>query len=283
MKKKCLIVNADDFGLHPAVNRAIVEGFQRGCIRSASLMAVGAAGAEAAELAKSLPGLGVGVHLTLVAERPVLPPERIPSLVDRKGRLLPDYGAFLGRFLHGGIRRSELLAECEAQIARIERWGISPTHLDSHQHLHVFPGIRSICFALMKAHGIQRMRLPAEPFLFAGGAHAPLARRIAKCALTSCARMAGHEAKKRRIRMPDAFFGMTAGGHLDQRIFHRILEHLPDGISEIMIHPGADAKTLGSLYHWGYHWEEELAAAVSEETMQLIQRQGIELASFAIL
>ena len=245
-------------------------------------MAAGAAGEEAAELARSLPGLGIGVHLTLVAERPVLPPEKIPSLVGTDGRLLPDYTAFLQRLMRGGIRRREIYAECEAQISRVEGWGITPTHLDSHQHLHVFPGIRSICFALMRAHGIRRMRLPAEPFLFSPG-HAPLARRLAKCALTSCARLARHEAKKQHVLMPDTFFGMTAGGHLVEQTLLSILKRLPAGTSEIMIHPGADAAALGRLYHWGYLWEDELAAAVSDKTMQLIRSQNIELISYSAI
>ena len=71
---KRLIVNADDFGLHTEVNRAIIKGYQQGCLRSTSLMPTGRAAEEAAELACENPGLGVAVHITLVAEKPVLPP-----------------------------------------------------------------------------------------------------------------------------------------------------------------------------------------------------------------
>ena len=104
---KRLIVNADDFGLHPAVNRAVVKGCEEGCIRSTSLIASGRAAEEAAELARICPMLGVGVHLTLVAERPVLPPEKIPSLVGPDGKLLPDHVAFIKRYIAGGIRMAQ--------------------------------------------------------------------------------------------------------------------------------------------------------------------------------
>ena len=95
---KRLIVNADDFGLHSAVNHGIIEGYEKGCIRSTSFVAAGAAAKEAAELSRKYSGLGVGIHLTLVAERPVLPPSEVPSLIGENGRLLPDHMAFIRRY-----------------------------------------------------------------------------------------------------------------------------------------------------------------------------------------
>lgn len=83
---KLLIVNADDFGLHPAVNRGIIAGHVNGCISSTSIMPGGGAFEDAAALAAAHPRLGVGVHLTLVGEKPVLDPSEVPSLVDGDGR-----------------------------------------------------------------------------------------------------------------------------------------------------------------------------------------------------
>ena len=124
---KWLIVNADDFGLHSAVNHGIIEGYEKGCIRSTSFIAAGAAAEEAAALAQKHPGLGVGIHLTLVAEHSVLPPSEVPSLIWKNGRFLPDHVAFIRRYMTGGVRREELYAECEAQILRAKKWGsISP-------------------------------------------------------------------------------------------------------------------------------------------------------------
>lgn len=64
MKK--LIVNADDFGLHPAINAGIIKGCRDGFITSTSLMCSGAAFDDAVLQAKATPALGVGIHLTLV-------------------------------------------------------------------------------------------------------------------------------------------------------------------------------------------------------------------------
>ena len=277
---KHLIVNADDFGLHFAVNRGIIEGYRKGCIRSTSLIAAGAAAEEAAALARENPGLGVGLHLTLVAERPVLPPEKIPSLVDDDGRLLPDHTAFIRRYMAGGVCMEELHAECEAQILRARQMGVRLTHIDSHQHLHVLPGVSRLVLALAKEYGFSKMRFPAEAFLFKGGFPASVGRYIAKCGLTVCARMAKREMHQAGMATPDAFFGMLAGGNMLLAYFLAILRALPDGVSEIMVHPGTDNRVLEDIYHWHYHWEEELASVTSDEAQNYVETHGIRLISY---
>ena len=82
---KRLIINADDLGLTESVNRAIVRGYREGVLTSATLMANGAAYDDAVCIAREHPGLGVGLHLNILRGRPVLPPERIRSLVGPNG------------------------------------------------------------------------------------------------------------------------------------------------------------------------------------------------------
>ena len=277
---KRLIVNADDFGLHSAVNHGILEGYEKGCIRSTSFVAAGAAAEEAAELAKKNQGLGVGIHLTLVAERPVLPASQVPTLIGENGYLLPDHTAFIRRYMTGGVRMEELHAECEAQILRAKEMGIRLTHIDSHQHLHVLPGVIRTVLSLAKKYGFTKMRLPAEPFLFTGGYPTSAGRYVAKCGLTSCARLAKSKICRAGISTPDHFFGMLAGGHLFAKYFLSILRALPDGVSEIMVHPGKDNLVLDGIYHWGYHWEEELASVTSAEAIDIVKQRQIELISY---
>ena len=277
---KWLIVNADDFGLHSAVNHGIIEGYEKGCIRSTSFIAAGAAAEEAAALAQKHPGLGVGIHLTLVAEHPVLPPSEVPSLIGKNGRFLPDHVAFIRRYMTGGVRREELYAECEAQILRAKKMGFHLTHIDSHQHLHVLPGVVKVILALAKKYGFTKMRLPAEPFLFTGGYPTSAGRYAAKCSLTSCARMAKNAIRNAGIVTPDSFFGMLAGGHLYTPHFLSILRALPNGVTEIMVHPGKDNRILDDIYHWAYHWEEELASVTSAEAMKMIEELQIRLISY---
>ena len=278
MKK--LIVNADDFGLHSEVNRGIIKGYQQGCIRSTSLMHTGAAVEEAAELARKNPDLGIGIHLTLVAEKPLLPADKVSTLLDDSGHFFADHMVFIKNFVQGKIDKGQLYAECEAQIARAMSLGLNITHLDSHQHLHTLPGITGMCVELMRKYNIQAMRYPGEAFTFTGHYPASLFRRAAKCGLTVCAGIARSKAKCYNIKMPDAFFGMLAGGHMEEKYFQAILASLPDGVSEIMVHPGADNAALGKAYDWQYHWEDELQSVTSPQTLQYIAKHNISLISF---
>src|SRR5581483_2166777 len=123
-----LIVNADDFGLTPGVNRAIVELHEAGVLTSATLMANASATDEAIALAGVHPRLGVGCHVVLVDGRPVLPAEQVRSLIDENtGCFVPKLTTFLGRLLTGRVRASEIEAEAAAQIARLQERGVRLT------------------------------------------------------------------------------------------------------------------------------------------------------------
>ena len=124
---KQLIVNADDFGRHILINRAVERGMAQGLIRSATVMVTGAAFEEAVALARRTPALGLGIHFTLVNAKPVLPASDIPSLVDpATGELYPDHGAFVKRFLTGKIRLQDVQRECTAQLDRFWIWAWCP-------------------------------------------------------------------------------------------------------------------------------------------------------------
>ena len=129
--QRFLIVNADDFGRSEAVNRGVAEGFQRGIVTSASLVAAGPAFAQAVEIAKGLPGLGVGIHLIANEYTPILPPNKIPRLVDATGRFYSRPHQF-ARMATNPQLRGDLLQEWDSQIAKIVEAGITLTHIDGH-------------------------------------------------------------------------------------------------------------------------------------------------------
>lgn len=278
MKK--LIVNGDDFGLHPGVNQAVIQAYRLGCLKSTSFMPAGRAAGEAAALALREPGLSVGLHFTLVGAKPVSLVEKIPSLVDENGLFPADYGVFIGKYLWGQIKLREVAAECEAQLRRMEEFGLRPDHFDSHQHLHVLPGITEVCLEAMQRHGIRRMRCPAEGYFFRGGLPLKPVRFALRGGLTFLARWAGRKARRQGIRLPQHFFGMLGGGQMTGKKLRRIIRELPEGISEVMVHPGADRKILEKEYGWGYSWEEELEAVTEEETLELLKALKIEAASY---
>ena len=278
---RALIVNADDFGLHEVINAAVIEGHRQGCITSASLMCNGDAFSGAVAISRANPGLGVGLHLTLVGGgRPVAHPEEVPTLVDKNGCLPKAYPQFLRRFCARRISLSDVRTEFRYQIEAALGAGIQPTHLDSHQHLHVLPGIIDIVLELAKAFDIPALRLPAEPVFFIGGAGFKPVRMATRGGLTMFAALARRKVRAAGLLAPDNFFGMLAGGSLGEERLAQICSHLPEGVTEVMMHPGTDNMALRRRFGWPYNWEEELAAVKSHRVASLLKTLGVSLISF---
>ena len=159
-----LILNADDFGLTQGINRAIGELHSAGVITSTTLMASGAAFDEAVEVARTHPALGVGCHIVLTDGAPVSPPGSIPSLIGADGKSFrPSLVDFVQALLLGRIKEEEVALEALAQIERLERAGIQPTHLDTHKHTHLFPSIGRTLLQIAERCGIHAIRNPFEP------------------------------------------------------------------------------------------------------------------------
>lgn len=282
MKK--LIVNADDFGLHPLINQGIIKGYREGFITSTSLMPSAPAFSQAVELAKAAPGLGLGIHLTLVGGgEPLLPKAQVASLLDGRGLFPQDYLAFARRFYGGAVKEGELEAELRAQIERVLATGLPVTHLDSHQHLHVLPGLSRLVLRLALDYGLKALRIPAEPYGFRGGCSAGLGRYVGKLGLSFWAGRARQAAARCGLKFPSHFYGMLAGGRLNPALVANILRALPEGSSELMTHPGLDSQALGQAFPWHYHWQDELAAYLDTENQALLQQSGIKLITFGEL
>ena len=275
-----LIVNADDFGLHAAVNRGILTAHTEGIVSSTSLMAGGAAFDDAVRIAKQCPQLGVGVHLTLVGASPLLPVAEVSSLLDEAGDFYGSYPLFIKRFLRGKIRLAEVERELAAQIDRIRMAGIQPSHLDSHQHLHVLPGIGGLVLDLARRFSIRAIRIPAEPVAFIGATPATVGRLVGRGGLTMLANLFRQHAAAAGIRTSDHFFGMLAGGQLTEPAILAILRRLPPGDSELMTHPGFADESLADAFRWDYQWDAERQALTAPAVRALLAERQIRLISF---
>ncbi|WP_308667686.1 ChbG/HpnK family deacetylase [Allisonella histaminiformans] len=278
--KKQLIINADDFGIHPAVNEAVRKAATEGILTSTSLMAGGDAFDEAVEMARSMPSLGIGIHLTLVGGiKPVLPPSEVPSLTWDNGVFCHDYGKLIVRDLEGKISLSEVYAEWDAQIQKIMNTGLPVTHMDGHQHMHMWPHFYPIARDLAKKYHISCMRVPDEDVLF-GMKDGHIIRWAAKNGLSLLSRMHRSDLKKNHVRTNDHFFGMLYGGHLSPERFAKFILQTRPGITEIMCHPSADTRAMEDTFHWGYHGEDELAGLLADINRELIEKKQISLISY---
>ncbi len=244
-----LIVNADDFGLTPGVNRAIVELHHAGVLTSATLMARAPATDEAIALARATPTLGVGCHLVLIDGVPILPPRELPTLVDaRTGQFHPTPGAFLKRLFTGRIRASEMEAEATAQIRLLKGRGLTLTHIDTHKHAHLFPAVLRPVLRAARAEGIAAIRNPFEPLWSAQRtAVAPLKRRIEFRILRRFARRFHHIVKQSGIATTEGALGVLATGTLDAAILRDILRAAPSGTFELVTHPGYNDADLARI------------------------------------
>jgi predicted glycoside hydrolase/deacetylase ChbG (UPF0249 family) len=274
-----LIVNADDFGISERVNEGIILAHRSGIVTAASLMAVGRAFDHAVQCCRRVPELDVGVHLTLVAEKPLL--QRTSSLTGGDGRLPPSIGVFLRRSLAGSIRMADIQAELCAQIERVLDHGLRMTHVDSHQHVHALPGIAQLTLGLSARYGIPFVRVPVEeprldrPLTFHG-----ISRLAGAMALRACWTMARWSrsggAKPRRLR----FLGFTEGGRLSHARLRRMLQALQPGRAyELMCHPGFTPNEP-DVKRWNYHHEQELQVLTDGLIRSEIVSRGIQLCRF---
>lgn len=273
-----IIINADDFGRHAEINRAVEEGIVHGCLRSATVMPGGAAFAGAIDIARRHEELGLGVHFTLVDGHPILPPEEIPSLVGSEGDFLPDHTALLKRYLKGGVNLEEVRRELAAQLQKIEATGIPISHVDSHQHMHTLPGIIDIVLDLAARAGIRAVRTPRTP-LFAG-AFGGLGQLVGRLGLSTLARLAACKAHRRGLLTPDNFAGIVAGEAVSEGELLHLIAHLPQGTTEVMMHPGMKNDVLQEDSGWQHDFEAELAAILSPRVGEALRKAEVEPVNF---
>lgn len=281
MMKK-LIINADDFALHPSINAAIVQAHREGILTSASILATGKYLAEAVNLAKQNPKLSLGAHLCLVGGlQPVTDIKLIPSLVNSQTNCFYDnYMDFTKFYFLGKIKLAEIHLELANQVKLLLAHGISLSHLDSHQHLHVLPGINQIVINLARDNCINKVRVPAENYFFSGEYPFTLGRFFGRGVLSAFAQSSAKHFSVAGISYPQNFFGMLAGGNLQEKYLFNILRNIEVGTNEIMIHPGLSSKILDKSFAWKYNWELEFQALMSKSLLALIREMDIQLISF---
>lgn len=247
---KRLVVNADDFGLTPGVNRAVAELHRAGVLTSTTLMATGAAFEEAAALARELPGLGIGCHVTLVDGSPVLPPAQIASLAGiATGRFRPTLGGFVRDLLSGRIHGEDIEAEAAAQIRRLQQAGIHVTHVDTHKHTHIFPQVLRPLLRAALACGVPAIRNPFEPdWSRRATTAAGLLRRLQVQLLATQRRSFLAATRKAGLATTSGAIGVLATGSLDAATLSSLLAAMPEGTWELCCHPGYVDAALSAVH-----------------------------------
>ena len=272
---KNLVVTADDFGASLAVNDAVEQAHRDGILTAASLMVAGDAAADAVARARTMPGLGVGLHVVLVEGRPILPPARVPALVDATGCFRTDMVRAGVTIFASPAARRQLKAEVEAQFAAFAETGLPLDHVNAHKHFHLHPTIASTILAVGRRHGMKAVRAPIEP---AAILRAIDGTRAGAGIERGWAKLVRRRMRRGGMAVPDQVFGLAWSGALTAGRLRGLLERLPDGLTEIYAHPATGAYP-GSAP--GYDYSGELAALTDGLARALAVRDGVRLGSFA--
>lgn len=272
MKK--LIVTVDDFGLSNEVNQAVFQAHTQGVLTSASLMVSAACVTSAIAMAKDMPTLGVGLHLTLVEGSSVLPHEEIPDLVDADQKFSNDIVRSGIRYFFSPKIKKQIEKECEAQIKKFLETGLSLDHIDSHNHLHIHPTIAKIIIKLAKKYSIPAVRLPLP---------ADTGMNLQLMAMLPSTLLLRRKLRRAHIKYNDVIFGLSETGAMVEEVWKKIIPQIKEGITEIYTHPAL--LTTGILKETmpDYQHQKELSALMSPQIRDQLSKAGIELTSFSAL
>jgi predicted glycoside hydrolase/deacetylase ChbG (UPF0249 family) len=246
-----LIINADDFGLTPGVNRAIAELHQAKALTSATLMATGGAFDDAVAIAQANPTLGVGCHIVLTDGVPASDPQNIPTLLGPDGKTFrPSLIDFLQALLRGKISADDIEREARAQIQKLQRAGIRVTHLDTHKHTHLFSAVCRPLLQLAERLSIPAIRYPFEQSWSLALGHGNRTRRLQVKLLSPLKTTFERQPqiRNRQVLTTNGTIGISATGNLYSQTLHEILHAVPaDGTFELVCHPGYNDSDLDRI------------------------------------
>jgi hopanoid biosynthesis associated protein HpnK len=273
---KNLIITADDFGAAVEVNEAVERAHRDGILSAASLMVAGAAAGDAVTRARTMPNLAVGLHLVLVEGKPVLPASAVPLLVDSTGHFRTDMARAGAAMFFRSVVRRQLEDEIEAQFAAFAATGLRLDHVNAHKHFHLHPTIAEMILKFAGAFGVKGARVPLEPQSVL--AKIEPHRSSGVVALTApFARGLRRNFMRSGMTVPDHVFGLAWSGAMTQVRLAGLIQNLPDGLSEIYMHP-ATGPYAGSAP--GYQYAGELAALIDPGLPALLAARGIKSGGF---
>jgi chitin disaccharide deacetylase len=273
-----LVINADDLGIDRRRDDGILAAFKQGKLSHASLLVNGPDSERAAMLAKAA-GLPLGLHLDLTETPPVADAREVRTLVDSAGRKHGKW-EFFRLCLEGAIAQGDVRRETVAQVEKFRALtGAYPSHIDGHNHVHVFASVAPVLVQLAPGFGARTVRIPTQR-----GIHfeEPKAQ-IYYDHVCAAAEHAHDLFRSARIRSTEAFFGLETMG---ARMSSTSLENALRGIrgartAEWMTHPGFRSSE-GDAFNSSPEREHELNTLLALDLDAIRARVGtLQLAGFS--
>jgi predicted glycoside hydrolase/deacetylase ChbG (UPF0249 family) len=263
--KRYLVVTADDFGIGPATTRGILDLAAEGLV-TCTVLLVNSPHAEESARAWQQSGatLELGWHPCLTLDRPILPPNQVPSLVRPDGSFWP-LGAFIRRLWFGRIRPVEMEAELQAQYDRfVALLGHHPTVVNCHHHLQVFPPVGALLRRVLRRGQsplpyLRQVREPWPMLVRVPGAHRK------RALLNVLGRRDAIQQRQAGFPGNEWLVGVTDPPCVaDPAYLTRWLSRMPGRVVELTCHPG--------------HWDESLLGRDSTGRDGQLARRVDELA-----
>ena len=282
---RCLIVNADDLGLSVAVSRGVERAYQAGLVTSATLMTNMPGFAEGVRVALENPGGGVGVHLNLIRGLPLSAPEEVAPLLVGGGRFIDNFYA-IGRLAGTPEYLAAAEREYRAQIEKALAAGVRIDHLDFERHHGLWRPLYELAQGLAAEYGLGIRRYYEPLFFVLRNLPFPGVRPFWKSCHMFFYQRVCH--RKPAVFAPDYFFGQSHIGQLSREYLRALFAALPEGVSELMCHPGLrdEGEESGVREEVGSSWitggrVSDLAAVADPEICRLAAESGITLGTYA--
>lgn len=279
--KHNLIITADDYGMCESVNRAIEACLGAGTVRATCVMSNMPTAPEAQHLRRRFPHASLGIHWTLTEGKSLLPAARIPSLVRADGSFYPA-AELRRRWLRRQIVVAELKEELAAQYRQLCHLTGPPMFWNTHQNVHVLPGLFETCVAVARDLRLPAMRCHRRFTLPYGQSPAGYALRhplywSKGLALAWWARYA----RARGMRMPDGL--LHAPGYATEpaavaEVLRRVPWHTVTHAVELVIHPATRTEPMFHLNAARRVLEYTVFRAPS--LLRLLSQTGVELVGF---
>jgi len=247
---KRLIINADDVGFSDAVNGAARKCLSSGGITGVSVMACGERFKEAAVMLREVGQKEVGVHLTLTAGlHPAADPREVEILLDDDGNFPKSYRELALKYFGGKLKEHHIYKELSSQVKKVAGEGFTVTHIDSHEHVHMFPEVLQTVLAIAVENEVPFVRLPLE------GVSIAFKRFFLKdFARHSILKFFTVGKKKQLTRLglksSDSFLGHFHAGRLTNDIFYSMLDRLSEGVTELAVHPCERSEGFFRAHPW---------------------------------
>lgn len=240
---KYLIINADDLGLAPGINQAVIDLHQAGVVTSTTLMVNMPGFKDAVKRVRHAPTLGVGLHFNLSEGSPIAPANWIPSLVDHKGEFSNSLD----------WDESDVMTELKAQMHRLQSAGINPTHIDSHGFIQKRMAVCRPMLILARTLNLPMRRTGLEP-----------------------------DARINSLPgVVDSFFSNVYFEADGRSLLLNNLHSVPDGTSELICHPGYVDEHLPKVSTWTKVREIEYSVLADPEVLQTIRALKIRLINYS--